>query len=159
MKLTEDDAQVKGAAEKPKTAATAFPIQADYADLRSRLVAELSHGQYDCVICYSTITTRQPIWSCADQCSAVLHLTCARQWAERSVKQVEEQNAMQEDPEIRVRKGTWRCPSCQYAREEVPRAYKCWCGKVTDPDPHNSPSYARIPHGCGQKCGKGACSQ
>lgn len=157
MKLT-TTSEPAAPTSQDKTATGTFPLQDDYSDLRSRLIAELSHGKYDCVICYSTVTTRQSIWSCS-QCSAVLHLGCAKQWAERSVKQMEEQNAMQEDPEIRARRGTWRCPGCQYAREDVPQKYWCWCGKVMDPNPQNSPSGRRIPHGCGQTCSKGHCSQ
>ncbi|KAJ9473970.1 R3H domain-containing protein [Pseudozyma hubeiensis] len=103
-----------GRSKKPvvKVPATAEPVE--YADLRSRLLAELSSGEYDCVICYSTVTTRQATWSCS-QCYSVLHLPCVRKWAESSVKKAEEHNAMQEDPEIRARRGTWRCPGCQEA--------------------------------------------
>ncbi|KDN53167.1 hypothetical protein K437DRAFT_242616 [Tilletiaria anomala UBC 951] len=156
-KLTSSDKPTQPA-RRPPDPSSAFPLRDDYPDLRSRLIAELSHGQYDCVICYSTVATRQPVWSCS-QCSAVLHLNCAKQWAERSVKQMEEQNAMQENAEIRARRGTWRCPSCQYAREDVPHNYWCWCGRVMDPSPQNTPpGSVRIPHGCGQKCTKGNCA-
>ncbi|KAK0552107.1 FKBP12-associated protein [Tilletia horrida] len=94
----------------------------EYADLRSRLVAELGSGQHECSICYSTLTTRQPCWSC-DQCYTVLHLNCTKKWASTSVEQANAQLAMQEDPEMRARRGTWRCPGCQFAREDVPQGY------------------------------------
>lgn len=134
-----------------KVAATADPVE--YADLRSRLLAELSSGEYDCVICYSTVTTRQATWSCS-QCHSVLHLPCVRKWAESSVKKAEEHNAMQEDPEIRNRRGTWRCPGCQYAREDVPKIYWCWCGRTQDPTGGRGANA----HGCGQRCSRGKCA-
>jgi len=132
------------------TKAKAVPVE--YNDMRSRLVAELSSGAYDCVVCYSCVTTRSPIWSCS-QCYSVLHLTCVQKWADSSVAKVEEQNSRQEDPAIRNRKGTWRCPGCQFAREEVPRKYLCWDGQVKDPvSGKGSP-----PHSCGKPCSKGKC--
>ncbi|SJX64040.1 related to Shuttle craft protein [Sporisorium reilianum f. sp. reilianum] len=142
-----------GRPKKPvvKVAATAEPVE--YADLRSRLLAELSSGEYDCVICYSTVTTRQATWSCS-QCYSVLHLPCVRKWAESSVKKAQEHNAMQEDPEIRNRRGTWRCPGCQYAREDVPKIYWCWCGRTQDPPGGRGAN----PHGCGQRCSRGKCA-
>ncbi|PWZ03652.1 hypothetical protein BCV70DRAFT_197851 [Testicularia cyperi] len=134
----------------PRTVPAGEPVE--YADLRSRLLAELASGQYDCVVCYSTVTTRQATWSCT-QCYTVLHLGCVRKWAESSVKKAEEYNAMQEDPEIRNRRGTWRCPGCQYAREDVPKTYWCWCGRIMDPPGGRGAN----PHGCGQRCGRGKC--
>ncbi|KAE8225025.1 hypothetical protein CF319_g2170 [Tilletia indica] len=55
-----------GADVKGKGVAQAYvpPIIREYADLRSRLVAELGSGSYECSICYNTLTTRQPCWSC-----------------------------------------------------------------------------------------------
>lgn len=146
-------ASQNGRAKKPvvKVPATAEPVE--YADLRSRLLAELSSGEYDCVICYSTVTTKQATWSCS-QCYSVLHLPCVRKWAESSVKKAEEHNAMQEDPEIRNRRGTWRCPGCQYAREDVPKIYWCWCGRTQDPPGGRGAN----PHGCGQRCSRGKCA-
>ncbi len=46
-------------AKKPAVKVPAVVEPVEYADLRSRLLAELSSGEYDCVICYSTVTTRQ----------------------------------------------------------------------------------------------------
>nr|CDI54516.1 related to shuttle craft protein [Melanopsichium pennsylvanicum 4] len=92
-----------GKTKKPAVKLPPVAEPVEYADLRSRLLAELSSGEYDCVICYSTVTTRQATWSCS-QCYSVLHLPCVRKWAESSVKKAEEHNAMQEDPEIRNRR-------------------------------------------------------
>ncbi|KAK0540278.1 FKBP12-associated protein [Tilletia horrida] len=146
---TSHDVKGKGIA----SSSTSVPPQIrEYADLRSRLIAELGSGQYECSICYNTLTTRQPCWSC-DQCYTVLHLSCAKKWASTSVDQANAQLAMQEDPEMRARRGTWRCPGCQFAREDVPQAYWCWCGRVKDPQPRGGLN----PHSCGQRCAKGSC--
>ncbi|CAD7063902.1 unnamed protein product [Tilletia caries] len=142
-------ADVKGKGVAP---APVPPLIREYADLRSRLVAELGSGQYECAICYNTLTTRQPCWSC-DQCYTVLHMSCTKKWASTSVDQANAQLAMQEDPEIRARRGTWRCPGCQFAREDVPQAYWCWCARVKDPQARGGLN----PHSCGQRCGKGSC--
>lgn len=62
---------------------------------------------------------------------------------------------MQEDVRIRKRKGTWRCPGCQFAREEVPTIYLCWDGQVRSPSPSTN---AKIPpHSCGKTCSKAKC--
>lgn len=121
-------------------------------DLRSRLVLELSTGQYDCAICYSCITTKSAVWACS-QCHTVLHLPCVKRWARSSVEKVEEQNAMQDDAAMRARKGTWRCPGCQFAREQVPTVYRCWDGRVQDPVGGKGVP----PHSCGKPCAKDRC--
>lgn len=120
----------------------------DYSDLRTRLISELSNDEYDCIICYNTVMRKQPVWSCS-RCHAVLHLSCVRTWAEKSVAQMEEKNRMHEDPEIRNARGHWRCPGCQHVREAIPRTYTCWCGRVKQPKPHS------IPHSCGGQCRRG----
>ncbi|PWN36702.1 uncharacterized protein FA14DRAFT_186882 [Meira miltonrushii] len=123
-------------------------------DLRSRLVLELSTGQYDCAICYSCVTTKSAIWSC-QQCHSVLHLPCVKKWALSSVEKVEAQNAMQDDASMRSRKGTWRCPGCQlsHTREQIPSIYKCWDGRVIEPQGGKGIP----PHSCGKPCAKGKC--
>jgi len=124
------------------------PPPKEFTDLRSRLFSELSSGGYECSICYSTITTKQPVWSC-NQCWNVLHLNCTKKWASSSVQKMEELNSMQEDPNIRNKPGSWRCPGCQYSREVVPKDYTCWCGRVRDPNGSKG-----SPHSCSQRCGK-----
>lgn len=123
-------------------------VRRDYADLRERLVAELTAEDYDCVICYNSVKRKQPVWSCS-RCYAVLHLSCVRTWAERSVAQVEERNAMHQDEEVRLSRGHWRCPGCQVTRQDVPRKYLCWCGRTTQP------RGSGMPHGCGGRCTRG----
>ena len=120
----------------------------EYADLRTRLTAELSGDDYDCAICYHPVLRKQPIWSCA-RCHAVLHLPCVRTWAERSVEQMEAQYRLHEDPDVQRRRGHWRCPACQAVEEAIPRTYRCWCGRVTQPRGH------AVPHSCGGACRRG----
>ncbi|WFD27401.1 FKBP12-associated protein [Malassezia nana] len=133
---------------EPATEAAPPPIIPEYADLRTRLTAELSSDDYDCAICYHPVLRKQPIWSCA-RCHAVLHLPCVRTWAERSVQQMEEHNRLHEDPDVREQRGHWRCPACQAVQETVPRTYRCWCGRVTQPRAH------AVPHSCGSPCRRG----
>ena len=118
-------------------------------DLRSRLVFELAHNELDCLICFNTVTRKNATWSCS-RCYAILHLGCVRKWASRSVAQIEEQNAMHEDPAVRDTPGCWRCPGCQAVRTAVPDRYVCWCGRVTEPR-----GTGAIPHSCGRPCARG----
>ncbi|WFD20070.1 FKBP12-associated protein [Malassezia caprae] len=120
----------------------------EYADLRTRLIAELASDDYDCAICYHPVLRKQPIWSCA-RCHAVLHLPCVRTWAERSVQQMEEQFRLHEDPDVQRQRGHWRCPACQAVEEAIPRTYRCWCGRVTQPRGH------AVPHSCRGACQRG----
>ena len=152
-KLTEANGEAVEASVPSNGAMDKLTGPVEYSDMRSRLVAELSSGAYDCVICYSCVTTRSPIWSCS-QCYSVLHLPCVQRWAASSVAKVEEQNAMQEDPAIRERRGTWRCPGCQFARDEVPRTYLCWDGQTRDP----VGGKGAPPHSCGRPCSRAKCT-
>ena len=45
----------------------------------------------------------------------------------------------------------WRCPGCQNASKVVPSVYKCYCGKVTNPQPR-SKGELTVPHSCGDLC-------
>ena len=122
----------------------------EYTDLRSRIITEISQGEYDCIICYNAIKRKHPIWSCT-RCYAVLHLSCVRTWAERSVAQIKEQNALHQEASVRDMPGHWRCPGCQDVKHDVPRTYMCWCHRVSNPHP---PSHG-VPHSCGGRCKRG----
>ncbi|WFD31800.1 FKBP12-associated protein [Malassezia sp. CBS 17886] len=78
-------------ADADARARTTPRVETEALSLRERLVAELSGDDYDCIICYNSITRRNAVWDCS-RCYAVFHLGCVRRWAERSVKDVEEQN-------------------------------------------------------------------
>ena len=136
--------------QKEASAPAPPPTVREYTDLRSRIVTEISQGEYDCIICYNAIKRKHPIWSCT-RCYAVLHLSCVRTWAERSVTQIKEQNALHQEASIRDMPGHWRCPGCQDVKHDVPRTYKCWCHRVSNPHP---PSHG-VPHSCGGRCKRG----
>jgi len=42
----------------------------------------------------------------------------------------------------------WRCPGCQSPSETVPNEYRCWCGKVENPEVDR----LATPHSCSQPC-------
>ena len=98
--------------QKEASAPAPPPTVREYTDLRSRIVTEISQGEYDCIICYNAIKRKHPIWSCT-RCYAVLHLSCVRTWAERSVTQIKEQNALHQEASIRDMPGHWRCPAAK----------------------------------------------
>ncbi|PKI83367.1 hypothetical protein MVES_002568 [Malassezia vespertilionis] len=132
------------------------PVLPPDADLRTRQIAALSHNEYDCTICYNTVARKDAVWSCT-RCYTVLHLHCVRKWADRSVKQIEERNAMHEDEQIRRTKGSWRCPGCQDVRTAVPTEYRCWCQRSKellcgDRDPSTAALHIASAWSCGAVC-------
>ncbi|KAH9918761.1 uncharacterized protein BXZ73DRAFT_52831 [Epithele typhae] len=141
-------------------------------DLTSRLIAELSAPPYqDCLICFAPITPMQPTWSCSPSsptmaaedeegagskeprvgtgtqcCWVTFHLKCIREWAQKSVKDIEDAwRARGEE-----KQGDWRCPGCQSKRTAIPSSYWCFCGSAPDPRP---PRLA-TPHSCANPCSR-----
>jgi transcriptional repressor NF-X1 len=112
-------------------------------DLMSRMTESLTKGEYDCSICTDSVFSLRkysltgqiqrykPIWSCKT-CWAVFHKSCIQKWAAHSLG---------EGP-------LWRCPGCQTPSETVPNEYRCWCGKVENPDV----DHLATPHSCTQPC-------
>ena len=47
----------------------------------------------------------------------------------------------------------WRCPACQNACSVVPTLYKCYCGKMTNPQPRSRGDLT-VPHSCVDLCGR-----
>ena len=45
----------------------------------------------------------------------------------------------------------WRCPGCQNPSTTIPSVYKCFCGKVANPERKRDSS---TPHSCGELCGR-----
>ncbi|KZP01668.1 hypothetical protein CALVIDRAFT_492229 [Calocera viscosa TUFC12733] len=130
------------------------------ADLTTRLTYSLSHPPYpDCPICFSPLHPAQPIWSCApspgsgsgNNCWSSFHLRCIREWAGKSVRETREAWAARGE----TREGEWRCPGCQSRRADVPREYRCFCGRAAQP----SAGRMSTPHSCGEKCARkrGTC--
>ncbi|KAF3282762.1 FKBP12-associated protein [Orbilia oligospora] len=111
--------------------------------LTTRIHTEISAGEYECMICYSSVTRKSKIWDCST-CYAVFHLHCIKKWAKQALDVPSASN-----DEI-VPQRTWRCPGCQSTSTEAPDRYTCWCGKT------DSPEVARFvpPHSCGQTCNK-----
>ncbi|KAK6538179.1 FKBP12-associated protein [Orbilia ellipsospora] len=112
-------------------------------DLTSRIHAEIASADYECMICYSSVTRKSKIWDCT-RCYAVFHLHCIKKWAHTALDVPTPSN-----DEI-VPQRTWRCPGCQNPSVDAPDGYTCWCGKSENPE------VARYvpPHSCGQTCGK-----
>ncbi|KAF3916775.1 hypothetical protein ABW20_dc0108020 [Dactylellina cionopaga] len=112
-------------------------------DLTSRIHAEISSSDYECMICYSSVNRKSKIWDCT-RCYAVFHLHCIKKWAKQALEVPNPSN-----DEI-VPQRTWRCPGCQNPSTDAPDRYECWCGKSENPE------VARYvpPHSCGQTCGK-----
>lgn len=147
------------------TSSLIAPLQDDYPDLRSRLVAELSNGAYECVICCAVVGVRSAVWSC-ERCSTILHLKCAQLWSRTNLAQATDSwraTHPEQDPATApLGEISWRCPGCQTTNSKVPTKYTCWCGRVTNPD-HTASAHAhppgaiRVPHGCGKPCPKGQC--
>uniref|UniRef100_A0A915AKK1 NF-X1-type domain-containing protein n=1 Tax=Parascaris univalens TaxID=6257 RepID=A0A915AKK1_PARUN len=108
--------------------------------LRDRLKKQLENDCYECMICCQTIQPNQWIWTCS-QCFHMFHMNrantygCITQWAAKSF-----------DPEL-----GWRCPSCQNLSYELPKQYRCFCGKRLNPPTQRFPD---MPHSCNATCGK-----
>ncbi|KAK7204833.1 hypothetical protein BZA70DRAFT_185816 [Myxozyma melibiosi] len=106
------------------------------------ILEDIHSGAYECMICINSITRKSKIWTCST-CYRVFHIHCIQKWG----KQIKDTAAAAPgaDPTVPV---AWRCPGCQTARQEIPDKYRCWCGKVDNPD--QSPLFP--PHSCGQTC-------
>lgn len=128
------------------------------AKIRSLLLARRS-GATSCLICLERVRATDPVWDCKAGCHAIFHLICIQSWARqalgaaalRSLGQLSSQHfpAAQAEAED---KACWHCPKCRtdYQKSELPREYRCFCGKQEDPV--NDPWLA--PHTCGEKCGR-----
>uniref|UniRef100_A0A673YLV0 Nuclear transcription factor, X-box binding 1 n=1 Tax=Salmo trutta TaxID=8032 RepID=A0A673YLV0_SALTR len=96
------------------------------------LIEQLSEEKYECMVCCEVIRVMAPVWSCLS-CFHVFHLNCIKKWARSPASQAD-----------------GRCPACQNVVFQPPNTYKCFCGKVTNPEFQRS----EIPHSCGDMCGK-----
>ena len=115
-------------------------------NLATRLHEDIDHKQYECAICTSNVVRNSKIWSCST-CWTVFHLSCVKQWAMNSQKNViETGNETNGSTESQV----WRCPGCNLPQHQKPSIYTCWCGKEQDPKTITG----LPPHSCGQTCGK-----
>ncbi|KAM0790050.1 hypothetical protein ACM66B_005378 [Microbotryomycetes sp. NB124-2] len=123
--------------------------------LLDRLTAELTSGTHDCSICFNALSRTTAIHSCST-CSTPFHLSCIKEWAQRSVTETAERAQLlatrESNPDPDSLEGNWRCPSCQtkFRPRDVPKKYKCYCGRMQDP-PHRPPA---TPHSCGKPCAR-----
>ncbi|XP_002987702.2 NF-X1-type zinc finger protein NFXL2 [Selaginella moellendorffii] len=113
------------------------------------LVAATKGGASTCLICLEKIRKIDPIWHCKQGCFAVLHLVCIQSWA-RQVLSTSENSSAGRNSSSRTSPARWHCPKCRrdYPQAEIPREYRCYCGKEVDPrsDPWLTP------HSCGERC-------
>lgn len=107
----------------------------------SYLTDVFQSGGAICLICISSVKKTDSIWNCS-LCFSFMHLPCIQHWIRDSLTYKHEKGI---NP-------LWACPKCrtEYPEDEIPKEYKCFCNKITDPiyQPWN------IPHSCGETCGK-----
>lgn len=105
---------------------------------RGVLIDQLTRGTYECMVCCETVRAQNAVWSCSN-CYHVFHLRCIKQWARSP-------NAIVAGSE----KNGWRCPACQNLTFKFPNQYRCFCGKIRDPEFNRM----ETPHSCGSVCQK-----
>ena len=114
------------------------PFQSSQA---SALIEQLRNETYECMVCCERVRCSAAVWSC-HSCYHVFHLGCVRKWAKCSAGSVS----------LEGESGGWRCPGCQNIAQEIPTVYRCFCGKVLDPEWRRHEGLT--PHSCGELCGK-----
>ncbi|XP_069161853.1 LOW QUALITY PROTEIN: protein shuttle craft [Procambarus clarkii] len=99
---------------------------------RDRLTEQLTKGTYECMVCCDRIKQQHAIWPCVN-CYNCFHLGCIKKWAKTSTGD-----------------SGWRCPACQGSTPKVPNAYRCFCGKMREPEWNRRD----MAHSCGEVCGR-----
>ncbi|KAM5377001.1 hypothetical protein ACJZ2D_005203 [Fusarium nematophilum] len=107
-------------------------------ELWQRIQEDISNWNYECRICTEEVVRDSEVWPCTI-CWTVVHLQCAHQWWDTSMK-VNESTGDR----------SWRCPGCNSSLTDEPGNYQCWCGKELSP----SRNAILPPHSCGQTCSK-----
>eukprot|EP01091_Cochliopodium_minus_P017722 TRINITY_DN69_c12_g1_i1.p1 TRINITY_DN69_c12_g1~~TRINITY_DN69_c12_g1_i1.p1 ORF type:complete len:383 (-),score=97.34 TRINITY_DN69_c12_g1_i1:121-1188(-) len=97
-----------------------------------------------CPICMIKIDAKAPVWNCFI-CHTMLHLNCAKDWAENQPKNPLSENfpALQQ---------MWNCVNCRHQVKGIPKNYYCFCGKKKNPEFSSWDSIE--PHSCGKVCGR-----
>ncbi|KAG9391917.1 NF-X1 type zinc finger [Carpediemonas membranifera] len=103
------------------------------ADRRDVLAYKLATETLDCPICLKPVRARSQVSACRG-CHEVFHLACLKKWA--AVRQLDGGKS-------------FACPCCNLV-QHTEKAYRCFCGKETNPV---TPAGA-TPHTCGALCGK-----
>lgn len=135
--------------------------------------SQLKDDTFECMICCDNIRTVNPIWSCS-KCYNIFHLRCSIEWCNKSIKSRNEAHNASQFPQLndvtgnsedvgssnsgsnrnqdrqRIKPIEWPCPACRETLYSRPGKYKCFCGKVTNPEAFRH----LIPHSCGRLCGR-----
>lgn len=128
---------------------------------------------FECLICCDNILRHQSIWSCSN-CFNIFHLKCAIEWCNKSIKSRNDALEQAQYPSLGLQANNpgqlssqttrasanvdqrrqtsveWPCPTCREILHNRPGKYKCFCGKVTNPEINRH----LTPHSCGQVCGR-----
>ncbi|KAL2079385.1 hypothetical protein ACEWY4_025129 [Coilia grayii] len=112
---------------------------------RQYLNEAFQSGAIACLICIASVKRTQAVWSC-ERCYCIFHITCIQKWAKDSVFLVSSVT----DEDFGKKEHPWPCPKCrhEYAPQQTPTRYHCYCGKLQDPPPDPW----LLPHSCGQVC-------
>ncbi|KAL4726002.1 FKBP12-associated protein [Fusarium chlamydosporum] len=86
-------------------------------ELWERIQEDIANWNYECRICTEEVTRKTEVWSCAT-CWTVVHLECAHQWWDTSMKVNEESGDR-----------SWRCPGCNSTLTDEPGDSSCWCDR------------------------------
>eukprot|EP01018_Ginkgo_biloba_P000730 Gb_02007 [translate_table: standard] len=123
------------------------------------LLAASKSGAISCLICLERVRSIDPVWDCKTGCYAVFHLICIQKWARQASNLAAERAIARLSRDhfpsaagTALENSFWHCPKCRvdYPQSQIPRQYKCFCGKLVDPP--NDPWIT--PHTCGEICGK-----
>ncbi|KAF4965769.1 hypothetical protein FSARC_6472 [Fusarium sarcochroum] len=81
-------------------------------ELWQRIQEDIANWNYECRVCTEEVTRKTEAWSCTT-CWTVVHLECAHQWWDTSMKVNEETGDR-----------SWRCPGCNSILNDEPGDYK-----------------------------------
>lgn len=118
------------------------PIPRDL-DQRERLIQQLVDGSLECMICLDKVKPAHATWNCPG-CYHVFHIHCIKKWSKTNKNNNDDNNANNNN-------GGIRCPAgCGYVLPRAPREYRCFCGRVRDPEWNRRDT----PHSCAEVCGR-----
>ncbi|KAJ4268201.1 FKBP12-associated protein [Fusarium torreyae] len=90
-------------------------------ELWQRIQEDIANWNYECRVCTEEVTRKTEAWSCTT-CWTVVHLECAHQWWDTSMKVNEETGDK-----------SWRCPGCNSILTDEPGDYKSVRTPVEEP--------------------------
>lgn len=140
----------EGSQHQPRRKKLNTTVQSD------QLCQQLSMGTYECMVCCELVREAEQVWNCRS-CFHIFHLRCVRRWAKSPAAAVDEGKLQiislykhslvpAENKEL-----GWRCPGCRNSTTVLPSVYKCFCGKVTNPEKRSRQDMS-VPHSCGDLC-------